>query len=146
MLEPRDENDGEAPPGAAETVDFGLALVVGSSPITRVVVSRIAERAGLRTVCRTSGEVQPVVAGRLPAIAILDGGADGRDCDRLAQQLAAMRRPAGRAQAPLIILLANHMPAAGRPRDGIVDVVLAKPITPDRLQPIIRDMMDRLRG
>lgn len=146
MPEPRDDTNDGALAGADEAVDFGLALVVGSSSITRVVVSRIAERAGLRTDCRTPEEAQPVVAGRVPAIAILDGGVDGRDCDGLVQHLSALRRAVGQTWAPLLILLDNTLRATREPGDGIVDVVLSKPVTPDRLQPIIRDLIDRLRA
>lgn len=135
--------------GCGQDIDRDLAMVVGSSSITRIVVSRIAERAGLRTICHAPDEVPPGEAphdaGRLPAIAILDGGADGRDCDRLIERLAALRRPAGRTRAPLLILLRNDMDAASLLQAGSVDMVLAKPVTPDRLQPVIRDLMDRLR-
>lgn len=144
MRGPKDENDGETLAGAGETVDFSLALVVASSPITRVVVSRIAERAGLRTISRPPEEAQPVVDGRLPAIAVLSGGADGHECDHLLEQLVALRRQAGDTHAPLIVVLANSNTPL--PHGDLADIVVAKPVTPDRLQPVIRDLMDRLRG
>ena len=143
MGEFRDENDGEILADAGAAVDFGLALVVAASPVTRVVVSRIAERTGLRTLSCTPEEAQPAVDGCLPAIALLSGGADGHDCDRLLERLAAKRRPAGRAQAPLTVLLINSN--TQRPQDDLADIVMPKPVTPDRLQPVIRDLMDRLR-
>ena len=139
MQRSKDNDDGEA-------VDFGLVLVVGSSSVTRVVVSSIAEGVGLRADCRAPDEMEAAVDGRLPAIAILDGGADGRDCDEAVLHLCALRRPVGRARAPVLILLGDNRPATRRPQDGLIDVVLGKPVTPDRLQPIIRDMMDRLKN
>lgn len=139
----KDENDGETLAGREKVVDLNLALIVASSPITRVVVARIAERAGLRTYSEAPETAQPSIAGRLPAIALLSGGEDGHDCDRLLEQLAILRRPAGNAHAPLIVFLANSY--AQPPQSDMVDIVVAKPVTPDRLQPVIRDLMDRLQ-
>ncbi|KAB2872567.1 MAG: response regulator [Bauldia sp.] len=138
-----DDNDDGALLSA--DVDLGLVLVVAPSPVDRVVVSRIAERAGYRTVCRSPEEALPLNGG-LPALVVLDGAAGG-DSDRLVERFTRLRRPTGGGQAPLMILLGNAGPAARQVHGGgIVDTVVAKPITPDRLQPIIRDMMERLKG
>ena len=137
-----DENDDGALLNTG--VDFGLVLVVIAAPIDRIVVSRIAERAGYRTVSRTPDEMVLTEPGDVPALIILDSGADG---EALIERIAPLRRPAGRWHAPLLILLGNAGPLARQVAgSGIGAAVVAKPITPDRLQPIIREMMDRLKG
>lgn len=130
---------------ARATADFNLALVVGSSPVNRIVVARIAERAGLKVLAETPDSAGVALATRLPGTVILDGGADNRECERLMESLAAQRLAAG-GKAPFVILLSNTNPEPGQPpKGGTIDAIVAKPITPDRLQPLIRSMMDRMR-
>ena len=136
-----DEADG-AISGVGPAIDFGLALVVGSSPVNRVVVSRIGERAGLRTQNATPQQALAALSGPLPALVILDGGADGREGDAVIAHLAPLRRPVSGRLAPLVILLSGHHPETP-PAD--VDAVVAKPIIPDRLQPVIHDLIGHLR-
>ena len=144
-LDDADRPSGRASP-LSDHADFDLALVVGNSPVNRVVISRIAERAGLRVVAASQQEAPAALLSRWPGTVILDGGADDRDCDCLMESLAAQRLAAG-GRAPFVILLQNAGPASGRPpRGGTVDAIVAKPITPDRLQPLIRSMIDRVRG
>ena len=129
----------------APCADFDLALVVGSSPINRIVVSRIAERAGLKVLAETPDSAGATLAARFPGTVILDGGVDNRECERLMESLAAQRRAAG-GKAPFVILLSNTNPAPGQPpKGGTIDAIVAKPVTPDRLQPLIRSMIDRVR-
>lgn len=131
--------------GQAHDADFDLALVVGSSHVNRIVVSRIAERAGLRVLAETPDSAGVALASKLPGTVILDGGADNRECELLMESLAAQRRAAG-GRAPFVILLSNTNPAPGQPpKGGTIDAIVAKPITPERLQPLIRSMMDRVR-
>ena len=139
-----DETNGAHP--HARATDFGLALVVGSSPINRIVVASIAERAGLKVVAETPETAGAALNARRPGTVILDGGADDRDCERLMEGLAAQRL-AGGGRTPFVILLSNRNSSeALPPRGGTIDAIVAKPITPDRLQPLIRSMMDRVRG
>lgn len=128
---------------AEYSVDFGLALIAATSPVTRLVVSRIAERAGLRTHGHTPEEAWQVTPARVPAIALLAGGADGRDCDELLEQLIEIRHKTGPAQAPRLVMLINKMP--DQPHHSMIDAMVMMPATPDRLQPIIRDIMDHLQ-
>ncbi|WP_235679327.1 response regulator [Aquibium microcysteis] len=78
-----------------------------------------------------------------PAIVILDGGAQNRDCDVLLDDLR-QQRDASAGLFPAVILLstANHgtqdMPIA-----PVVDMVVAKPLTVDRLQPAIESLRAR---
>lgn len=137
-----DAND-DASGGAA--IDFGLILVVGSSPINRIVISRIGEKAGLRTVCATPDGARAALGDALPVLAILDGGADDRECDRLLDHLAGLRRFVAGGHAPMAIFLSNRAATAQPGRHAAIDKVMAKPVMPDRLQPVIQEMVDRLQ-
>ena len=124
--------------------NLDLALVVGTSQINRIVVSRIAERAGLKVLSETPDSAGATLAARLPGTVILDGGADNRECERLMESLAAQRRAAG-GPTPFVILLSTTNPPDGQPKGGTIDAIVAKPITPERLQPLIQRMIDRVR-
>lgn len=146
VQDPVSGNDSGDGPLLNADVDLGLVLVVASAAVERVVISRIVERTGYRTLSRALAEATPPPGHGLPALVILDGTA-GDESDRLVERFTRLRRPTGGAQAPLVILLGNAGPPERQVRaSGIVDMVVARPITPDRLQPIIRDMMERLRG
>lgn len=128
----------------ASSAHFDVALVVGTSPVNRVVAMRIAERAGLKVHAASPSDAHKLLEAKWPGIVILDGGADGRECDCLLEDLAAQKRIGG-GRAPQVILLQNALPSDGQPgRGGTIDAVVAKPITPDRLQPLIRSLIDRL--
>lgn len=129
---------------AAPDINFDLALIVCASPVNRVVVSRIAERIGLKVLAPAPETALAILQSHRPGTVILDGGPDDSDCDMLLADLRAMRGDAnGR---PFAILLSNGR----RSRDGLpladaIDVVVAKPVTPERLTPPIRAMLDRVR-
>ncbi|WP_371011179.1 response regulator [Mesorhizobium sp. RCC_202] len=144
---PADPNDRQNHPkplhrtGAAPT-DFSKVLVVGKSSINRVVVSKIVERSGLRPISESPETAEKALAGVTPGVVILDGGPDNKDCDRLMSTIDALRRASGKA-LPAVILLSTK---TGTPEtlglSSVVDTVVAKPITPERLQPVV----DRLAG
>lgn len=127
--------------GAVPT-DFSKVLVVGKSSINRVVVSKIVERSGLRPISESPETAEKALAGVTPGVVILDGGPDNKDCDRLMSAIDALRRASGKA-LPAVILLSTR---TGTPDSlglsSVVDTVVAKPITPERLQPVV----DRLAG
>lgn len=142
MPHPRPEADARASEPLEPNLD--LALIVSSSPINRIVVGRIAERAGLKVVSEAPDNATSALLSRLPGTVILDGGADDRECECMLESLAAQRQ-ASTGRKPVIILLSNRTPAAGEPAGQMIDAVVAKPITPDRLQPLIQSMVERLR-
>lgn len=144
MRNPKDENIDDTLADPDYPVDSSLALIVASSPVTRIVVSRIAERAGLRTRSQTPEEVKTIFGSSLPALILLSGGADGTEVNHLLEQLADFRRRRSRLMAPLTVLLTSNN--ARHRHEDTVDAVIVKPVTPDRLQPVIRDLMDRLQS
>ena len=126
--------------------DMGRALVVGNSEITRVVVGKILERAGLRPVSADPEEAVRLLSRIHPGTVVLDGGADNRECDRLFLGIEALRRFTG-GKLPQVILLSN---ANGTPQSlglpAVVDAVAAKPITPERLQRVVERLAGRARA
>ncbi len=124
-------------------VNRSLVLVVGESTINCVVVSRVVERMGLKVKSERPNVAAVTLLSMEPAIVILDGGAQNRDCDVLLDDLR-QQRDASAGLFPAVILLstANHgtqdMPIA-----PVVDMVVAKPLTVDRLQPAIESLRAR---
>jgi len=128
------------------TPDLSRAMVIGRSPITCVVVARIAERAGLKAVTEQPETAAKRLAELVPGLIIIDGGAENRDCDQIVPALTGTRLAAG-GTLPATILLSN----ANTSRDetafgGMIDAVVAKPITPENLQPVIERLMAGGRG
>lgn len=125
--------------------DMSQVLIVGRSQINKVVVAKIVERSGLRPVTEAPDKAARVLRVAMPGLVILDGGADNKDCDAIIETIVAMRRGSGKP-LPCVILLSNK---TGDPRSlslsSAIDEVVAKPITPERLQPVVDDMVARGR-
>jgi len=124
------------------STDFSHVLVVGKSPINRVVVSKIVEKSGLKPISDSPETATKTLRTLSPGAIVLDGGADNKDCDALMSAIDALRRASGRS-LPSVILLSTK---TGTPESlglsSVVDVVVTKPITTESLQPVI----DRLIG
>ena len=133
------------PLGAVLAPDFSRVLVVGRSPVNRVVVSKIIEKSGLKPISETPEAAAKMLRTVFPGTVILDGGVDNKDCDGLMARLASLRG-ACRHDAPSVILLATkaHCEADPAPLAG-VDAVVAKPITTELLQPVIDRLPERAR-
>jgi len=127
--------------GTRPQADFSKVLVVGKSPVNRIVVAKIVERAGLKPISEAPESAERALLAHAPGTVVLDGGADNRDCDALIAGIAAARLAGG--HKPAVILLSNRV---GTPESldlaNVIDAVVAKPITPECLQPVI----DRLSG
>ncbi len=116
--------------------DFSKVLVVGRSRINLVVVSKIVERTGLRPISESPEMAGKTLKTVIPGAVVLDGGADNKDCDALLSELEAMRRASG--NRPSVILLSTKTGAAGDLEiSSVIDAVVAKPITPELLQPVL---------
>ncbi|MFE0017453.1 response regulator [Mesorhizobium sp. NPDC059054] len=133
----------ETPPARdGPRLDFSKVLVVSRSPINRIVVSRIIEQSGLKAIAESPETAPAALTDVIPGAVILDGGPENGDCDTVLSGVAAIRGMIGRS-APCIVFLSNRtgtIDSLALPR--AVDFVVAKPITPDRLQQII----DRLKS
>lgn len=122
--------------------DPSQVLVVGKSPINRVVISKIVERSGLKPISESPDTAARILRSLIPGAVVLDGGADNKDCDNLMSSIDALRRASGKSLPPVILLSTKNGTTESLGLSGIIDVVVAKPITPERLQPVI----DRLIG
>ncbi|MDH4986068.1 response regulator [Aminobacter anthyllidis] len=143
-----DPDSGGSPDGSARTSDRRVAdltkvLVVGRSPINRVVVAKIVERSGLKTISEAPETAMAILRTMAPGTIILDGGSDNKDCDGLMQSILSLRLASG-SNLPSVILLSNR---PGTPESlslsSAVDIVVAKPITPERLQPVVEKLLGR---
>lgn len=131
--------------GTADT-DLRLVAAIARSSINRIVIARIAEKAGLKAADCTPDHAPALLLERRPGTVIIDGGADNRECDMLEPILRGARELSPRA-LPILILLTSHNPGFG-PTGSIlpVDAVVAKPITPENLQPVLLSLVERAEG
>lgn len=122
-----------------------LVLVVGRSRVNGIVVGRIVERCGLRPVTVSPEEAPDALRRASPSIVVLDGGSDNRDCHDLLPTLAALRAT-DTPGAPAVILLSTRNLLDGTETDPAIDAVVAKPILPEVLQPVVGRLRDRVLG
>ena len=126
-----------------QSADFNQVLVVARSQINRVVVSRIVERSGLRPVSEAPEAALTMLQQLRPGTIILDGGPDNNDCDALIPAITALRLASG-SNLPSVILLSSR---PGTPESlslpSAIDAVVVKPITPERLQPVVEKLAGR---
>ncbi|QPC86800.1 response regulator [Mesorhizobium sp. NBSH29] len=118
-------------------------LIAGTSPINRIVVSKIAERAGLRSQSEAPEDALSAFEDLRPALVIADGGSSNSDCDGLLAGLKDIRLRSN-ASAPAVIFLCTAASDAAQLASlHGVDAVVAKPITPEGLQPVIERLVMR---
>ena len=119
----------------AGIVNRRRVLVVGRTHVNFVVVSRIVERAGMTASAATPEDAIELVRREGPGIVIVDGGAEDGDGLEVLDHLAGSGEFAG-GRRPAVIFLATR---SMEPRylGGAVDAVVSKPLTSDRLEPVI---------
>lgn len=129
---------------AALGMDFSTVLVVARSPINRIVIAKIVERSSLRPLVEAPETAGAVFRTVTPGAVVLDGGVDNKECDRLLPTIATARSNRG---APVVILLSNRI---GTPQSlnlsATIDAVVAKPITPEKLQPVLERLIAMARA
>lgn len=131
---------------AGLVVDFSKILVAAKSPINRVVLAKIVERAGLKPVVESPETAARTLLGLIPGVVILDGGAENKDCDELIPIVARTRSTLQRA-LPVVIMLSNsNGTVESLGLSAVIDVVVAKPITPEKLQPVVERLIAQARG
>ena len=131
--------------GASDDGDLSQVLVVGRSPVNCVVVTRIHERSGLKTASETPGTALDALGTIRPGTVILDGGADNHDCDAILARISELRTRMGR-KLPRVILLAMRGGAESSAFTGTIDAVVAKPFTPESLQPVVDRLIAEARA
>ncbi|MCT8998760.1 hypothetical protein [Chelativorans intermedius] len=134
------ENPGHTPSESPNARESRLVLVVSASPVNRIVISSTLQRIYLKP--RAVGPDAALTALRecRPLMAIVDGAlADVRLAPFLSE-LATRRRSSGEG-LPRTVLIADPSQKDRPARPEIIDVVAAKPITPDALQPIVERLL-----
>src|SRR6185312_15297291 len=127
-----------------QAANLSLVLIVCSSPISRVVVSRIVEQSGLKPICETPQGALEALSSRQPGLVILDCGPSHEEHHPMAPAIVDHRRASG-SILPLLIVLSTKALPADSPFANIADAVVAKPITPDSLQPKIEQLVEDAR-
>lgn len=79
----------------------------------------------------------------VPGAIVLDGGPDNKDCDNLMSGIETLRRASGKSFPPVILLSTNNGTAESLGLSSIIDAIVTKPITPERLQPVIDRLVSR---
>jgi len=130
-------------PGYAEPP---LVLVVGRSRINSIVISRIAERSGLRSLSHQPEHAVAAISTYGPAAVILDGGTDNRDCDDVLVILKTARSASGRKSPVVILLSTRNVAHVATDASDVIDAVVAKPILPEMLQPVLDRLLGRVNG
>nr|WP_210333847.1 response regulator [Mesorhizobium sangaii] len=127
-----------------ETIrDPSQVLVVCRSPINRVVISKIVERSGLKPISESPDMAAKILRSLIPGAVVLDGGVDNKDCDNLMSSIDALRRASGKSLPAVILLSTKNGTPESLGLSSVIDVVVAKPITPERLQPVIDRLINR---
>lgn len=127
------------PPG-----QHALALIVSRSPVNRVVLSRIAERSVMKAACVSPEDAAQSIARMEPAMIVLDGGADLHDCDSAIQSVMAARRLSS-GNMPFVVMLTPNNDRPDGASFAWVDAYVSKPLTPERLQPLMERVRDSRR-
>lgn len=130
-------------PARQPQIDFSQVLVVGNSPVNRVVVSKIVERSGLKAVCESPKSATKALGTCFPGTVILDGGTDNRDCDGVLAGISALRQSCGKPVPGVILLSTRGLDGKSGSLNALIDEVVAKPITPERLQPVVDGLIER---
>lgn len=130
---------------ANDDVNFGHVLVVGRSPVNCIVVAKIVERSGLRSVSQVPEKAIEVLFSLRPGTVVLDGGPTNGDCDEVLARIDAQRRTTGRRVPAVILLSTRDMLGEDFPGNAI-DAVVAKPFTPETLQPVVEGLLRMIRG
>jgi CheY-like chemotaxis protein len=124
--------------GHPETV-----VVVSRSPVNLIVLSRIVERARLRAVNCDPSHADREIASRDPLMVILDGGPDLHDCDQALPSISARKSLSAGARPHVVMLTTRNMSGDTLDKGDLIDSLVAKPVTPERLQPLIERLRDR---
>ena len=126
--------------------DYANVLVAGRSNVTRVVVMKIVERCGLRSISATPETAIYALRDRIPHAVILDGGISNHDCDRLIEDINALCDRKGSPTPPVILLSNRTGTRETLDLSVLVEAVVPKPITPETLQPVVERLAARYRA
>lgn len=124
--------------------DLSRALVVAASPINRIVLSRIAERACLKTASMDPGEAarklaNPQADDLQPGMVILDLDTAFESHDDVLAQIETRRRISP-ARLPFVVAIVATLRQVDL-QSSAFDATVARPVTPETLQPVIERLI-----
>lgn len=121
------------------------ALIVSETQVNRIVVSRIVESTGMKTLSMTLPQALGLSHQQQFALIVIDGGPGTASAAEVIRrfstgpQLAEVGKPA-------IILLSTSMALPEGIETDAIDAVVAKPLTPDRLEAEVLRLTDGVSG
>ncbi|WEX08820.1 response regulator [Chelativorans sp. AA-79] len=120
----------------SDSTSYDGVFVVATSPINRIVITRMVERIYLKAMAITPETALDALRAKRPMMVIIDEGRQPDLIEPLIEEIARLRS-AFTARLPRIVLIVEASRQNEARRDGIVDAVVVKPITPEVLQPIV---------
>ncbi|WP_229447904.1 response regulator [Nitratireductor sp. B36] len=136
--------------GAAARVcvaDPTQALVVAASPVNRIVLSRIAQRAYLKVQAMEPAEARRILSSSSPlsrpGLVIVDIDAQVQPSDTLFLHLEQHRSASPRRLPFVITIIPSRLGTA--PQADHVDAQVVRPVTPEALQPVIQRLLTAVR-
>lgn len=120
---------------AEDRKNSNRVLIVSTSPINRIVISRTVEAIYLKPAAVVPAEALRALRDNEPMMVIVEQEASDDALRPLLSELALNRRDGG---APRTVLITGSLAHGQTPSpDGLFDAVVSKPLTPDGLQPVI---------
>jgi CheY-like chemotaxis protein len=132
-----------APAMMGHGLDCALVQIVSSARVNALVLSKIVERCGLKAFSTGISDSLTQYRERLPGTVILDGGTTNRECDDLLDALLTSAC-ALKGRPGIVFIASRHLSEDEAAELGPPDAVVAKPITPESLQPALRHLVGRL--
>jgi CheY-like chemotaxis protein len=129
---------GSAGRGAPSTggAEMGRVLVVAASPINRIVISRTIERIYLKPTAVAPDAALNALAVSRPMMVIIDEGTDRDVLQPLLAEIARRRQGAENRLPGVVLIVEPSRRSEVSSYGEIVDATVAKPITPEVLQPV----------
>ncbi|MFC5584518.1 response regulator [Nitratireductor kimnyeongensis] len=123
------------------------ALVIAASPVNRIVLSRIAQRAYLRVQAMDPEEARRILSSASPrsrpGLVIVDIDAQVQPSDTLFLHLEQHRNASPRRLPLVITIIPSRLGAV--PQAEHVDAHVVRPVTPEALQPVIQRLLTALQ-
>ena len=136
------DGNGAAVAGSC-VADPTQALVIAASPINRIVLTRIAQRAYLKVQAMEPVEARRILSATSPlarpGLVIVDIDAQVQMSDDLFLHLEQYRSASPRRLPLVITIVPSRLDAS--PTVEHVDARVVRPVTPETLQPVIQRLL-----
>lgn len=117
-------------------------LIVAASPILRIVIARTLERIYLKPIPATPQDASKALADHKPGMVIVDAMTEDAFLSPLLSQISTFRESSD-GKLPRVLLVEDPGEQDEElTRQGLIDATIAKPITPDVLQPVVERLIE----